>query len=150
MVILKGIPWALNKFTAGRIRPPNYEDREDWGFPSGGLAPQWAYVSNNNHVVTNTNFALVKSSLGATSNSGLQMRTHSTFPDTRVRRSRSPLPLTRSRTSTLTRPSLLILFTRLLRNGRVGSNRRLSRPLVSIPSLCIIPLRILWKSGKYR
>lgn len=42
MVILKGIPWALNKFTAGRIRPPNYEDREDWGFPSGGLAPQWA------------------------------------------------------------------------------------------------------------
>jgi adenine/guanine/hypoxanthine permease len=47
MVILKGIPWALNKFTAGRICPPNYEDREDWGFPSGGLAPQWAYVSHH-------------------------------------------------------------------------------------------------------
>jgi AGZA family xanthine/uracil permease-like MFS transporter len=42
MIILKGIPWALNRFTAGRICPPNYEDREDWGIPSGGLAPQWA------------------------------------------------------------------------------------------------------------
>lgn len=44
MIILKGIPWGLNKATGGRIQPPNYEDREDWGFPSGGLAPIWAYV----------------------------------------------------------------------------------------------------------
>ncbi|KIM32264.1 hypothetical protein M408DRAFT_326887 [Serendipita vermifera MAFF 305830] len=42
MIILKGIPWGLNKISGGRIQPPNYEDREDWGFPSGGLAPMWA------------------------------------------------------------------------------------------------------------
>ncbi|CCA67173.1 probable Purine Transporter AzgA [Serendipita indica DSM 11827] len=42
MVILKGVPWAISKATGGRIQPPNYEAREDWGFPSGGLAPQWA------------------------------------------------------------------------------------------------------------
>ena len=42
MIILKGIPWALSKATGGRIQPPNYEDREPWGLPSGGLAPVWA------------------------------------------------------------------------------------------------------------
>ncbi|KAJ7647513.1 xanthine/uracil permease [Roridomyces roridus] len=40
-LILNGIPWAISRFTDGRIVPPNIELSEEWTVPPGSILPPW-------------------------------------------------------------------------------------------------------------
>lgn len=41
MVILKGLPALIAKISNNRIVPENFERRETWQKPAGGIAPLW-------------------------------------------------------------------------------------------------------------
>ncbi|KAG9043736.1 hypothetical protein FS842_001731 [Serendipita sp. 407] len=98
MIILKGIPYALNKVSKGRIQPPNYDDREDWGVPSGGLAPQWAKKLAKGDkrfwVADNDELALPRHS-GETGKSGNENQAHSRSAsvDEKIQEKDSPKPM---------------------------------------------------------
>jgi len=40
-ILLKGIPWVVQKLTGGRIVPRNLNAAEPWIIPPGGLIPVW-------------------------------------------------------------------------------------------------------------
>ena len=44
-VLLNGFAFLLAKCTGGRIRPSDFEHREEWVIPPGSILPGWMYVT---------------------------------------------------------------------------------------------------------
>lgn len=41
-ILLNGLPWAIEKISGGRIKPPGKEESEPWTYKvEGGLLPGW-------------------------------------------------------------------------------------------------------------
>jgi len=40
-LLLNGIPFVLRKISGDRLLPSDYELREEWIMPPGGIAPVW-------------------------------------------------------------------------------------------------------------
>jgi len=43
-LLLNGIPLVLRKLSRDRLLPTDYEVKEHWAIPPGGIVPIWVYV----------------------------------------------------------------------------------------------------------